>query len=219
VWFLWIRGATSQVQIVYLLLSLFCNEPTWLAYNHKKNLKAWRLLKIECSIWKYYSSPVNWHIYIGKRWTTFAKSYQIKLRCYWEHIREHIGNKGNLQSHSDPKSERETLGCWVHVVPSHWLHVIFIFKIVDHLFSPRLNAQGTNIHNWCWWTIFLLSAWISKHSYLQKDNYGQLWYLAKPSLVVFDAEIENPTQDYQFEIRNYFKPHHQLILDFNSFII
>ncbi len=32
VWFLWIRGATSQIQIVYLLLSLFCNEPTWLAY-------------------------------------------------------------------------------------------------------------------------------------------------------------------------------------------
>jgi hypothetical protein len=41
----------------------------------------------------------------------------------------------------------------------------------------------------------------------------------KPFQVVFDAEIENPTQYYQFEIPNYFKPHHQLILDFNRFII
>ncbi len=42
-------------------------------------------------------------------------------------------------------------------------------------FSRRLNGQGINIHNWCWWTIFLLSAWISKHFYLQKEN----WYLTK----------------------------------------
>jgi hypothetical protein len=91
-WFLWIRGAISQVQIAYLFLSLFCNEPTWLAYHHKKKLKAWRLLKIECSIWKYYSSPLNWPIFIGESRTTFAISYQIKLRCYWKHIR----NKGNL---------------------------------------------------------------------------------------------------------------------------
>jgi hypothetical protein len=81
-----------------------------MAYHHKRNLKAWRLLKIECSIWKYYSSPLNWPTYIDKRRITFAKSYQIKLRCYWEHIREQIGNKGNLQSHSSLKSERETLG-------------------------------------------------------------------------------------------------------------
>ncbi len=46
-------------------------------------------------------------------------------------------------------------------------------------FSPRLNGQGTNIHNWCWWTIFLLPAWISKRFYLQKENYHQLWYLTK----------------------------------------
>ncbi len=112
VWIVGIRGATSQVQIVYLLLSLFCTEPTWLACHHKKNLKAWWLLKIECSIWKnmFYSSPLNWPIFIGKRRTTFGKSYQIKLRCYWEHIREQIGNKANLQSHSSVKSKRERLG-------------------------------------------------------------------------------------------------------------
>jgi hypothetical protein len=107
-----IRGATSQLQIANLLLSLFCTEPTWLACHHKKNLKAWWLLKIECSIWEnmFYSSPLNWPIFIGKRRTTFAKSYHIKLRCYWEHIREQIGNKGNLQSHSSGKSKRERLG-------------------------------------------------------------------------------------------------------------
>ncbi len=58
----------------------------------------------------FYSSPLNWPIYICKRRTTFAKSYRIKLRCYWEHIREHIGDKGNLQSDSSPKSKRKTLG-------------------------------------------------------------------------------------------------------------
>jgi hypothetical protein len=110
VWILWIRGATSQVQIVYLLLSLFCNEPTWLAYHHKKNSESIETPQNWMFYLEYYSSPLNWPIYICKRSTTFAKSYQIKLRCYWEHIREHIGTKGNLQSHSSRKSKRETLG-------------------------------------------------------------------------------------------------------------
>jgi hypothetical protein len=51
--------------------------------------------------------------------------------------------------------------------------MLFPFSKFDHLFSPRLNSQGTNIHT------FLLYAWISKHFYLQKENYDQLWCLTK----------------------------------------
>jgi hypothetical protein len=28
--------------------------------------------------------------------TTFAKAYGIKVRCYGEHVAEHIGNLGNI---------------------------------------------------------------------------------------------------------------------------
>jgi hypothetical protein len=34
---------------------------------------------------------------MGERRTTFAKAYGIKLRCYGEHVGEHIGN---LKEHS-----------------------------------------------------------------------------------------------------------------------
>ncbi len=50
-WFLWIRGAISQVQIVYLFLSLFCNEPTWLAYHHQKKSESME-------------TPQNWMFYL-----------------------------------------------------------------------------------------------------------------------------------------------------------
>jgi hypothetical protein len=33
-----------------------------------------------------------WPTYIGERRTTFAKAYGIKVRCYGEHVGEHIGN-------------------------------------------------------------------------------------------------------------------------------
>jgi predicted metalloprotease len=33
-----------------------------------------------------------WPTYIGERRTTFAKAYGIKVRCYGEHVGEHIEN-------------------------------------------------------------------------------------------------------------------------------
>jgi hypothetical protein len=56
-------------------------------------MKLWRL--IEDSILKYRVPPL-WPTYIGERKTTFAKAYEIKVRCYGEHVGEHIGNLGNI---------------------------------------------------------------------------------------------------------------------------
>jgi hypothetical protein len=43
-----------------------------------------------------------WPTYIGDKRRTFAKAYGIKVRCYGEHVGEHIGNMtkkpiGNLK--------------------------------------------------------------------------------------------------------------------------
>jgi hypothetical protein len=54
-------------------------------------MKVWRLSKIEGSVLKYRVHPL-WHTYIGERRTTFAKTYGKKLRCYKEHVGEHIEN-------------------------------------------------------------------------------------------------------------------------------
>jgi hypothetical protein len=37
-----------------------------------------------------------WPRYIGERRTTFAKAYGIKVRCYGEHVGEHIESLGNI---------------------------------------------------------------------------------------------------------------------------
>jgi hypothetical protein len=57
-------------------------------------MKVWRLPKIKGSILKYIVPPL-WPSYIVERRTTFAKAYGIKVRCYGEHVGEHIGNLGN----------------------------------------------------------------------------------------------------------------------------
>jgi hypothetical protein len=59
--------------------------------HHSKNLKLWRLPKIEGSILKYIVPPL-WPTYIGERRATLAKAYGIKVRCYEEHVGEHIEN-------------------------------------------------------------------------------------------------------------------------------
>jgi len=43
-----------------------------------------------------YGVPPLWPSYIGERRTTFAKAYGITVRCYGEHVGEHIGNLGNI---------------------------------------------------------------------------------------------------------------------------
>jgi hypothetical protein len=51
VWILWIRGATSQLQIVYLLLSLFCNEPNLIGLLPEKKSESME-------------TPQNWMFYL-----------------------------------------------------------------------------------------------------------------------------------------------------------
>jgi hypothetical protein len=64
----------------------------------KKNLKLWRLSKIEDST-KRPEHLYLWPMYIGEKGRTLGKTYGITARCYWEHpggthwkSREHIGN-------------------------------------------------------------------------------------------------------------------------------
>ncbi len=55
-----------------------------------KKLKLWKLPNIKCSTLTY-RVPL-WPTYIGERWTTFTKAYGTKVRCYGEHVEEHIEN-------------------------------------------------------------------------------------------------------------------------------
>jgi hypothetical protein len=53
--------------------------------------KLWRFPKIEGSILEYKFCPLR-PTYTGERRTTLSKAYGIKVRCYGEHVEEHIGN-------------------------------------------------------------------------------------------------------------------------------
>jgi hypothetical protein len=59
--------------------------------HHSKKKKLQRLPKIEGSILKYRVPPL-WPTSPGERRTTFAKAYGIKMRCYGEHVGEHMKN-------------------------------------------------------------------------------------------------------------------------------
>jgi hypothetical protein len=47
---------------------------------------------------------------IGERRTTFAKAYGIKVRCYEEHVGEHIGNLMRTHWELEGKNIWNTLG-------------------------------------------------------------------------------------------------------------
>jgi hypothetical protein len=57
----------------------------------KRKIKLWRLTKIEGSLLKY-RVPSLLPTYVGKRRTTSSQAHEIKVRCYGEHVGEHIGN-------------------------------------------------------------------------------------------------------------------------------
>jgi len=61
----------------------------------QKKMKQCRLSNAEGFFFKY-RVPHIWPMYIGERRTTFAKAYGIKVRCYGEHVGEHIGNLRNI---------------------------------------------------------------------------------------------------------------------------
>jgi hypothetical protein len=70
------------------------SQSDWHAITKKKK-KLWRLPKIDGFILKY-RVPTLWPSYIDERRTTFAKAYGIEVRCYGEHVGEHIGNFWNI---------------------------------------------------------------------------------------------------------------------------
>jgi hypothetical protein len=69
------------------------DEPFDWAITEK--MKLWRFPKIEGSILKYRVPPL-WPTYVDERRTKLAKSYEIKVRCYWELFGEHVKNWGTL---------------------------------------------------------------------------------------------------------------------------
>jgi hypothetical protein len=58
-----------------------------------------------------------WPTYIGERRTTFAQAYQIKVRCYGEHVEEQIGNL--MRTHWELKG---------NIAGTHWEQGNFFLK-------------------------------------------------------------------------------------------
>ncbi len=78
--------------------------------------------------------------YIGERWTTFTKAYGTKVRCYGEHVKEHIGNL--MGTHWELEQKWEHLGNQVNMKKS----------------SPKLirkKSKAPWVHAWA----FPLAAW------------------------------------------------------------
>jgi hypothetical protein len=83
-----IRWDASQVFFFFPL-----QRANWLAQHFFQKWNYGGSPKIEASTLKY-RVPSLWPTYVGERRTTFAKASGIKVRCYGEHVGEHIGNWG-----------------------------------------------------------------------------------------------------------------------------
>jgi hypothetical protein len=114
-------------------------------------MKLWRLPEIEGFILKCRVLRL-WLTYVSERMTTFATAYGIKLRCYREHVGEHIGNQGKMKKNPLPggpppppnlkgKNARHLEGM---LGPSHSLHEISVPKRVHHHFWPQLIPLAKN---------------------------------------------------------------------------
>jgi hypothetical protein len=64
----------------FILISWGCLTSSTFFYFGQKKVKLWRLPEIEDSIERWSASP-----YIGEKGRTLGKTYEIKVRCYWEH--------------------------------------------------------------------------------------------------------------------------------------
>jgi hypothetical protein len=156
VWFALIRWGASQASF-FFAMSQF-DRPII-----PKKMKLWRLPKIEGSILKYRISPPLAHLYGWKR-TTFAKEYEIKVRCYWELFGEHVRNLGTLcfDTPQTPTPPKKILA-WKLQCPSgkwtfHSPHQTQLGK--KNPFSPRAHPQenkGRTLHSMT--SDFSLVAW------------------------------------------------------------
>jgi hypothetical protein len=61
------------------------------------------------SILKYRVPPL-WPTYVDERRTKFAKSYEIKVRCYWELFGEHVRNWRTLCFEHTSDNEDKIMG-------------------------------------------------------------------------------------------------------------
>ncbi len=76
----------------------------------------------------------------------YIRLWDKKMRCHWEHLREQIGNLGNilitwweqLENLMGTKWEQKRKETNPPLEPSHWLHEISISKMVCHHFQPGL---------------------------------------------------------------------------------
>ncbi len=84
---------------------------------------------------------LNWASYICERKTTFAKAYGIKLRCYGEHVGEHIGNLGNIL-----RTNSELIYCCCHqfILIHSWSHSLP--RLGDMPFRLRSVLNGCGLH-------------------------------------------------------------------------
>jgi hypothetical protein len=71
---------------------------------------------------------------ILETYSTHLEFDDNSLEIYWEHIRSKGKNDKSSPLLSPPKKEK-IRAPWVHVAPSHWLHVIFIFTTDCHYFG------------------------------------------------------------------------------------
>jgi hypothetical protein len=80
-----------------------------------------------------------------------VKAYEIKVKCYGEHVGEHIGNQRKMKKNPFSPTPRKKfkgrkaklLECMLG--PSHWLHEVSIPKRVRHHFWPGLIPSAKNI--------------------------------------------------------------------------
>jgi hypothetical protein len=160
-----IRWGASQVQFYYY----YCNQPIWLAH-HSNKMKLRRLRKIGGSTLKY-KVPLLGPSCIGEMTTTFAKAHGIKVRCYWKHVGEHIGNL--MGTHWDLEGNR--LG-------THWEQGKMLLR------TPLGNTFGT------WWEpigILKGTCWEQRKNLkipppppqpkLERKKIKELWVHAEPS--------------------------------------
>jgi hypothetical protein len=64
-----------------------------------------KALRIKGSMLKFKVPPLGPN-YIGERRTTFAKTYGIKVRCYWELFEEHVWNLGTVCLRPPPPHDK-----------------------------------------------------------------------------------------------------------------
>jgi hypothetical protein len=107
--FLLIRWVTSYIFKNH-------NGPFWLTH-HQKKLKLGKPPKIIVFMWGGNSSPLP-KTYIGERRTTFAKTYGVKVRCYWELFGEHAKNLGIF--YFDSHHPKKKLAWKIHYPSGKW---------------------------------------------------------------------------------------------------